>query len=104
MLIFDKFLIKKYPLEENYFLSEAKEIEKIVNIPVAYWEELHLQMLLLRLLKITLIVIVGRYFIHDPYFLNKIKKSMCVSPCNHCNEYLVEMDKSGVKGVFIKLI
>jgi 2,4-dienoyl-CoA reductase-like NADH-dependent reductase (Old Yellow Enzyme family) len=45
-------------------------------------------------------VAIGRALIHDPDFILKLKEDLKhVSPCNHCNICVAEMDRGGVRCV-----
>ena len=100
MWAFGRFLMREYPFVENYFLSQAMEVNKVVDIPVSYLGGVASSNAVKEAMENDFeLISVGRALIHDPYFVQKVKSSKHVSPCNHCNECLAEMDKNGVKCV-----
>ncbi len=101
MALFGPFVIKRYKFSENFFLSQAKEIRKTVQMPLVYLGGVHSKNGIEEILNVGFeFIAIGRAFIHDPDFLVKLKEnSIEKSECNRCNKCIVEMDRGGVKCV-----
>jgi 2,4-dienoyl-CoA reductase-like NADH-dependent reductase (Old Yellow Enzyme family) len=101
MTLFGPFLIKRYKFSENFFLSQAKEIRKTVQLPLVYLGGVQSKKGIEEILNAGFeFIAIGRAFIHDPDFLVKLmQNSIEKSECNRCNKCVVEMDRGGVKCV-----
>ena len=101
MAVFGKFIIKKYPFEENFFLPLAIKIRETVNLPVIYLGGVLSGEGITKILKEGFdLIAIGRALIHDPDFIKKIDKDPDhISACNQCNQCVAEMDRSGIKCV-----
>lgn len=99
--VFGSFVMQTIPFEENYFMSLALEVRKEVQIPLVYLGGAVSSQGIHEIMSQGFDAIaVGRALIHDPHFLAKIQMNDGhISPCNHCNECMVEMDRGGVKCV-----
>ena len=101
MALFSRIIIQKYEFEENFFLPLAKRIRQVVDMPLAYLGGVVSRPGVDQLMEEGFdMVAIGRALIHDPDFVLKLKEDMAhVSPCNHCNICVAEMDKGGVRCV-----
>ena len=99
--LFGPFIIKKYPFTENFFLEQAKQIRAAVKMPLIYLGGVVSKKGIDQIMAAGFdMIAIGRALIHDPDFVKKIRSGeMTVSPCNHCNQCVVEMDKGGVRCV-----
>ena len=99
MAIFGPFIIKSYKFTPNFFLDSAKEIRKVVKIPLVYLGGVDSKQGIEEILKCGFeFVAMARPLIHDSYFLIKLKnKEIEKSECTRCNKCVVEMDRGGVK-------
>lgn len=101
MALFSRIIIQKYQFEENFFLPLAKQIRQMVDMPLAYLGGVVSRPGIDQLMNEGFdMVAMGRALIHDPGFILKLNEDASyVSPCNHCNLCVTEMDKGGVRCV-----
>lgn len=101
MALFGPLIIKKYAFEENFFLNQAKEIRKLVSMPLAYLGGVDSKDGIEEILNEGFdYIVLARPLIHDSSFLLKLESGQITkSDCNRCNECIVEMDRGGVKCV-----
>lgn len=101
MAVVGPFIIKKYRFEENFFLNQAKEIRKAVDIPLAYLGGVDSEEGIKEIIDVGFnFIALARPLIHDPNFLLKIRSGeIAKSECTRCNACVVEMDRGGVKCV-----
>jgi 2,4-dienoyl-CoA reductase-like NADH-dependent reductase (Old Yellow Enzyme family) len=101
MALFGPFIIKGYKFTPNFFLSQAKEIRKTVNMPLVYLGGVDSKAGIEEILNAGFdFIAIARALIHDPDFLIKIKDNLIEkTDCNRCNKCVVEMDREGVKCV-----
>jgi 2,4-dienoyl-CoA reductase-like NADH-dependent reductase (Old Yellow Enzyme family) len=101
MALFSRIIIQKYTFEENFFLPMAKRVRQVVDMPLAYLGGVVSGEGVEYLMSEGFdMVAIGRALIHDPDFILKIKEDLKhVSPCNHCNICVAEMDRGGVRCV-----
>jgi len=101
MALFGPIIVKKYKFAPNFFLNQAKEIRKIVKIPLAYLGGVDSKSGIEEILNAGFeFIALARPLIHDSDFLLKIENgSIEKTECNRCNECVVEMDREGVKCV-----
>jgi 2,4-dienoyl-CoA reductase-like NADH-dependent reductase (Old Yellow Enzyme family) len=99
MALFSRIIIQKYTFEENFFLPLARRIRQVVNMPLVYLGGVVSGRAVDQLMEEGFdMVAMGRALIHDPDFVKKLKEDMRhVSPCDHCNICIPEMDRGGVK-------
>ncbi len=103
MALFGPFIVKRYKFEPNFFLPQAREIRKVVKMPLAYLGGVDSKQGIEEILNAGFdFIAMARALIHDPDFLiklgdNKIEKT----ECNRCNKCVVEMDRGGVKCVLV---
>lgn len=99
--VFGKFVIGKYKFEENFFLPMAREMRKAVKMPLGYIGGVISAKGIQQVFEEGFdMVTIGRALIHDPDFiLSAAKDPGHVSPCNHCNICVAEMDRNGVRCV-----
>ncbi|RLD21625.1 MAG: NADH:flavin oxidoreductase [Bacteroidetes bacterium] len=99
--VFGNFVMKSYPFEENYFMSLALQVRREVQIPLIYLGGAVSSQGIHEIMSQGFDAIaLGRALIHNPDFLAKIQSdSWHVSPCDHCNQCMVEMDCGGVRCV-----
>jgi len=101
MALFGPFIVKQYKFEPNFFLSQAREIRKVVDMPLAYLGGVDSKKGIEEILNSGFdFIAMARALIHDPDFLikmaaNKIDKT----ECDRCNKCVVEMDCGGIKCV-----
>jgi 2,4-dienoyl-CoA reductase-like NADH-dependent reductase (Old Yellow Enzyme family) len=99
--IFGRFIIGKYNFTENFFLQTALEIRKAVGMPLVYLGGVISSRGIEEIMDAGFeMVAVGRALINDPDFVLKISENdQHISPCNHCNVCVAEMDRGGVRCV-----
>ncbi len=101
MAFFGPLIIKKYGFEENFFIEQAREIRKVVKMPLVYLGGVDSREGITEILDAGFdFIALARALIHDPEFLLKLKEgSIERSECTRCNQCLVEMDRGGVRCV-----
>lgn len=101
MALFGPIIIHKYKFEANFFLEQAKEIRKAVDLPLAYLGGVDSSAGINEILDSGFeFIALARPVIHDPDFLLKLKSGEIEkSECTRCNECIVEMDRGGVRCV-----
>lgn len=101
MALFSRIIIRKYAFEENFFLPLARRIRQVVEMPLVYLGGVVSRKGVDELMSEGFdMVAIGRALIHDPDFILKLKEDLDhVSPCNHCNICVAEMDRGGVRCV-----
>ena len=101
MALFSRIIIQKYEFGENFFLPLARQIRQAVDMPLAYLGGVVSRKGVDQLMGEGFdMVAIGRALIHDPGFILKIREDReYVSPCNHCNLCVTEMDRGGVRCV-----
>jgi len=79
----------------------AKRVRQVVDLPLAYLGGVVSGEGVDNLMHEGFdMVAIGRALIHDPDFILKLKEDLKhVSPCNHCNICVAEMDKGGIRCV-----
>ena len=99
--LFGPVVMKKYPFEENYFLSDATRVRNAVTVPLVYLGGVVSSGGAKEVMAGGFDAIgLGRALIHDPGFVSRIKSDRRhMSACNHCNRCMVEMDRDGVRCV-----
>jgi 2,4-dienoyl-CoA reductase-like NADH-dependent reductase (Old Yellow Enzyme family) len=99
--LFGRFIIGKYPFSENFFLPLALQIRQAIKMPLVYLGGVVSAQGIDQVMKEGFdLLAAGRALIHDPDFVLKIKEdTLHVSPCNHCNICVAEMDRGGVRCV-----
>lgn len=100
MRLFGRTLMKEYPFQENFFHEQASKVRSMTRTPLVYLGGIVSAAGVEKAMDAGFdYLAVGRALIHDPDFVQKLSEMQYVSPCNHCNECLVEMDKGGVRCV-----
>lgn len=101
MAIFGRAIIGKYEFDENFFLPLAKKVREKVMLPLVYVGGVVSSKGIAAIMNEGFdLVAIGRALIHDPDFIKKVKSdSEHISPCDHCNICVAEMEKSGVRCV-----
>lgn len=101
MALFGPFIIKKYKFTPNFFLNQAKEIRKTVQIPLVYLGGIDSKTGIEEVLNEGFdYIAIGRALIHDPNFLIKLRDGEIEkTECDRCNKCVVEMDRNGVRCV-----
>lgn len=99
MAMFGPLIIKKYNFTPTFFLDQAKEIRKVVKMPLVYLGGIDSKKNIELILNEGFdFIALARPLIHDSDFLIKIKNNEIEkSECTRCNECVVEMDREGVK-------
>ena len=99
MALFGPLLVKKYDFAPNFFLDQAKEIRKMLDMPLAYLGGVDSKKGIDEIIDAGFdFIALGRPLIHDPNFLLKIQTGdITKTACNRCNECVVEMDRGGVR-------
>jgi 2,4-dienoyl-CoA reductase-like NADH-dependent reductase (Old Yellow Enzyme family) len=103
MAVLGRFIIRKYPFEENFFLPLAIQVREAVSMPLIYLGGVLSGEGIQRIMNEGFdLIAIGRALIHDPGFIKKISQDPDhISGCNQCNECVAEMDRSGVKCVIV---
>ena len=103
MALFGPLIIKRYKFTANYFLPQAKEIRKVVSMPLVYLGGVDSKKGIEEIMDAGFdFIAMARALIHDPDFLIKLKANQIEkTECNRCNKCVVEMDRGGVKCVLI---
>ena len=93
---FGNLLIRPFPFSETYFLEDARKIRDSVTLPLVYVGGIVSKKGIEHVLNQGFeFVQIARALIHDPGFINKIKKGEVeVSGCNHTN-YCIAVMYSG---------
>ena len=101
MALFGPFIVKRYKFEPNFFLPQAREIRKVVRMPLAYLGGVDSKKGIEEILNADFdFIAMARALIHDPDFLIKLADNQIEkTECNRCNKCVVEMDRGGVKCV-----
>ena len=101
MALFGPFIIKRFRFRENFFLDQAREIRKSVNMPLVYLGGVDSRKGIEEILDTGFeFIAIARALIHDDEFLLKLKdRRIDKSECTRCNQCVVEMDRDGVKCV-----
>ena len=101
MALFGPFIIKRYRFTPNFFLDQAREIRKYVDLPLVYVGGVDSRGGIEEILEAGFdFIAIARALIHDPDFLIKLSRNLIdKSDCNRCNKCVVEMDRGGVKCV-----
>jgi 2,4-dienoyl-CoA reductase-like NADH-dependent reductase (Old Yellow Enzyme family) len=101
MALFGPIIIKRYKFFPNFFLAQAKEIRKVVRIPLAYLGGVDSREAIVEILDAGFdFIALARPLIHDPDVLLKLPSGEIEkTECNRCNKCVVEMDRGGVKCV-----
>jgi 2,4-dienoyl-CoA reductase-like NADH-dependent reductase (Old Yellow Enzyme family) len=99
MALFGPIIIKRYRFTSNFFLGQAKEIRKQVDIPLVYLGGVDSKKGIEEIIKAGFdYIAIARALIHDSNFLIKIKNSEIEkSGCTRCNRCVVEMDREGIR-------
>ena len=98
--LFGRMIIKKYPFEENFFLPLAKRIRSRVKVPLVYLGGVSSTDGISKIITEGFdMIAIGRALIHNPDFIMKARNENYVSPCDHCNKCVAEMDRNGIKCV-----
>ena len=99
MALFGPIIVKKYKFEPNFFLNQAREIRKAVDMPLVYLGGVDSRKGMEEIMDAGFdFIALGRPLIHDPNFLLKIQSGEIEKTgCNRCNECVVEMDRGGVR-------
>ncbi|MCP4679876.1 MAG: NADH:flavin oxidoreductase, partial [Deltaproteobacteria bacterium] len=95
------FFVQTYPFQNLFFLDEAREVRKAVNLPLVLLGGIcsidHMETAMEEGFEF---VAMGRALIEDPHLINKIKSGKArESKCDQCNKCIVEMDRGGVRCV-----
>ena len=96
--IFGPMIIKKLPFEELFFMSMAKEIRKVVNLPLVYVGGVTSLANMEAVLKEGFdLISLGRPLIYDPVFVNRLKSGEVEKTgCTYCNQCVPEIDSDGI--------
>jgi 2,4-dienoyl-CoA reductase-like NADH-dependent reductase (Old Yellow Enzyme family) len=99
--VFGKFIIGKYEFTENFFLPLAIQVRQAVKMPLIYLGGIVSAPGVNQVMDAGFdLMAIGRALIHDPDFILSVAKDPNhLSPCNHCNICVAEMDREGVKCV-----
>jgi 2,4-dienoyl-CoA reductase-like NADH-dependent reductase (Old Yellow Enzyme family) len=101
MALFGPFIIKRYKFTPNFFLEQAREVRKAVDLPLVYLGGIDSLTGIEEVLNAGFdFIAIARALIHDSDFLMKLKEGRIEkTECNRCNRCVVEMDRGGVKCV-----
>lgn len=98
MALFGPLIVKQYAFEPNFFLQQAIEVRKHVQLPLSYLGGIDSRKGIDEVMAHGFdFISIGRALIHDPQFIRKIASGdIETSGCTRCNQCVVEMDRSGV--------
>ena len=98
MALFGRAIIGKYEFTENFFLPLAKKVREQVKLPLVYVGGIMSSKGIEEIMREGFdLIAIGRALIHDPDFIKKVQDdNEHISPCNHCNICIAEMEKNGV--------
>jgi 2,4-dienoyl-CoA reductase-like NADH-dependent reductase (Old Yellow Enzyme family) len=101
MALLGPFIIRSYKYTPNFFLHQAREIRKVVRMPLVYLGGVESRQGIEEIMDSGFdFIAMARAMIHDPDFLIKLRSHLIEkSECNRCNKCVVEMDRGGVKCV-----
>jgi 2,4-dienoyl-CoA reductase-like NADH-dependent reductase (Old Yellow Enzyme family) len=101
MALLGPVIIKRYKFTPNFFLQQAREIRKVVRMPLVYLGGVDSRQGIQEIMDSGFeFIAMARPLIHDPDFLIKLSSGLIEkSECNRCNKCVVEMDRGGVKCV-----
>ena len=101
MALFGPIIIKRYKFTPNFFLAQAREIRKAVNLHLVYLGGVDSREGIIEILNAGFdFIALARPLIHDSGFLLKLQSGEIEkTECNRCNKCVVEMDRGGVKCV-----
>jgi 2,4-dienoyl-CoA reductase-like NADH-dependent reductase (Old Yellow Enzyme family) len=101
MAVFGRMIIRKYEFRENFFLPLAKKVRAQLKLPLVYVGGVCSSKGLIEIMEEGFdLIAIGRALIHDPDFIKQMENdNEYISPCNHCNICVAEMEKSGVRCV-----
>ena len=93
VLLFARFLIKPEPFSEAYFLDDALKIREKVNLPLIFVGGLNSLATIEKVLSLGFdFVQFARPLIHDPEYINKLKRGeITQSACQHSNYCIARM-------------
>ena len=99
--VFGPVVMKPYPFEENYFLTLARQVREATDVPLTYLGGIVSGGGIAEVMTAGFDMIgIGRALISDASFVHAVRRDPGhVSPCNHCNKCMVEMDRGGVRCV-----
>jgi len=98
---FGKKVIREYPFEEMYFLPQAREVRRAVQMPLVLLGGIVSRENVDRaMLEGFDFVALGRALIADPDLVRRMESDPGArSRCTHCNVCVAEMDRGGVRCV-----
>jgi 2,4-dienoyl-CoA reductase-like NADH-dependent reductase (Old Yellow Enzyme family) len=101
LALFGPVIIKHYKFSSNFFLDQAKEIRKNVDVPLVYLGGVDSKKGIKEILNSGFdFIAIARALIHDSNFLIKIKNNEILkSACTRCNKCVVEMERGGIRCV-----
>ena len=100
--LFGRMVVRKYTFEENFFLPLAKHIRANVKIPLVYLGGVTSNEGVSKIMAEGFdLIAIGRALIHNPDFILRIRDENYISPCNHCNKCVAEMDRNGIRCVLL---
>jgi 2,4-dienoyl-CoA reductase-like NADH-dependent reductase (Old Yellow Enzyme family) len=99
--LFGPLIIKKYDYASHFFLPQAKQVRRTVDMDLVYLGGADSKDAMEKILNSGFdFIALARPLIHDPAFLKKLESGLIEkSLCNHCNECIVEMDRGGISCV-----
>lgn len=101
MRVFAKLLIRPYPFSEAFFRESALRFRKALSLPLMLLGGVNrLETIEQAIADGFDLVAMGRAFIRDPDFARRLERGeLRASRCNHCNECVVEMERTGTRCV-----
>lgn len=101
MRVFAKLLIRPYAFSEGFFRESALQFRKAVSLPIMLLGGVNrLETIEQAIADGFDLVAMGRAFIRDPDFANRLASGdLTQSRCNHCNECVVQMEIEGTRCV-----
>ncbi len=101
LTLFGNVFVQTYPFRNLFFLEEARVVRAAVELPLVLLGGICSAVDMQRAVDEGFdFVALGRALIQDPQFVQKIEHGeLEVSPCDHCNKCIAEMDRGGVRCV-----
>lgn len=99
--LFGPLIIKKYDYASHFFLRQAKQVRRAVDMDLVYLGGADSKDAVEKILNAGFdFIAMARPLIHDPAFLKKLESGLLQrSLCNHCNECIVQMERGGISCV-----
>ncbi len=103
LMLFGKLFVQTYPFEELFFLEEALEVRRAVDLPLVLVGGVSTLLGMQTAMKHGFeFVAMGRALIADPDFVRNLQSGEKeASECDQCNICIAEMERGGVRCVLL---